>query len=315
VSQKTRDKVRRIARELNYHPNLVARSLSTGKRLCIGIADTARLDELDNLTMASYHAGIGKVTEDKDYHMMFFSIKQDEWLQRIVRAAQSKMVDGIITKVYSTHYKNYNTEVAPRLLESGVPFVALHAVSRGLHCNNIGFDAVKAGHLGTTHLIGQGIKDIGMVGLKGRIYNDELFTGYCRAMKEHGLDPVDLRLDIADYRDKADDGYELGKELIKKDGVREGYFIFSDFFSYGFIDALKETGKQVPQDVLVTGCGNVVSSSIFRSTLTTVDIKLRERGQRAAELLFSLMEPDNNGNEYTTYIQEPELVVRGSSIR
>jgi LacI family transcriptional regulator len=225
------------------------------------------------------------------------------------------MVDGLIIFVFSTMHESFLHETLPALADTRVPVVALHSTTKKFPCHNVGFDSPKAGAMATEHLLEQGIRSVGFIALKGqgRVYNDQLYQGYEKAMKRSGLPIHDLRYWSGPYQDTAVHGYEYGKKLVTGK-LPEGLVVHADTFAYGLMDALKEAGKRIPEDIAIVSIDNVMKPDVIRTGLTTVDRRFEERGLKAAEMLFAEI---NGGKKIKgmSYIAEPELIVRKSSVK
>lgn len=310
VSQATREKVMQLVKELNYQPNYIARSLRSGKRFCIGVAGTGSLSQMDDITTAQVFAGIGGVVEKHDHHMMMLPLGKTDLLDILIKTGTSGMVDGLIIMVYSGFLETFSGTIAQELKNANIPFVAVHSTGYPLDCPNVGFDAVRAGRLATEHLIDQGYTDIGIVCTLGRMYGNQVYEGYAAVMQEKNLAVHDHRMEHDTY--SADSGYRRGQELLEKGAVRNAYVIHSDSVAFGFIRALEEAGKKVPEDVAVVGGDDWVRDDYLYTNLTAVNRRFRDRGRAAAEMLFRVIDdPNNNTNEQV--ILEPTLTVRDSS--
>jgi DNA-binding LacI/PurR family transcriptional regulator len=312
-SDQTRQKVLAITKKLNYQPNHMAQSLSLGKSFCIGIAGMNTIDDIGNLCISRIWSGAGSVIENHKYNMMLLPLSTD-YLENFQKLVRSKMMDGIIIHVYSTQFDFFNTTAIPFLNQEKIPFVAVHSTSRPFQCHNVGFDSIRAGYLATRHLIDQGISDISMVCYRKLRYNEELFSGYQSAMDENNYSYEDIRSSEI-YDDTAKHGYAYCKKLLRdKSRLSRGYVLLSDYFAYGFLEALKEAGKRVPEDVSVVACDNSFKPEYFPSTLTTIDRQFELRGKRAAEFLFDAIDNKIPSSGHQTFIAQPELVVRQTSV-
>ena len=313
-SKDTKKRVWEIAKRLDYHPNYQARSLSTGKTECIGVAGGA-LWAMDNISLSQTYSGIGRAVHDRNYNMMFFPIGQGDAEAVMIKAVRSRMVDGLAIIVFSSMHEDFLNQTLPSLKEAKIPVVAIHSTNYNYPCHNVGFDSVKAGYLAAQHLLDQGIRTIGFTGIrgKGRLFNDLMYNGYRKAMEEAGYPETDLRLDSPYYQDNALQGYEYGKKLVAGN-VPEGLVVHADTFAYGIMDALKEKGISVPEDTAMVSIDNVLKEDIRSSDLTTVDRKFEERGRLAGEMLFRAIDNGKNST-FETQICEPELIVRKSSIK
>ena len=315
TGQKNADKVLKLVKELDYHPNYQARSLVTGKTECIGVAG-GLINAMDNPAISQSYAGIGKVVQQYQYNMTFFPVGPAATDPLMVKAVKSRMVDGLIIFVFSTMHESFRHETLPALRDTGVPVVALHSTTKKFPCHNVGYDSPRAGALATEHLLEQGIKSVGFIALKGegRVYNDQLYQGYAKAMKKAGHPVHDLRYWSGPYQDTAVHGYDYGKKLVTGQ-IPEGLVVHADTFAYGLMDALKEAGIRVPEDVAIVSIDNVMKPETIRTALTTVDRRFEERGLKAAEMLFIEIHDKKKAKKPMSYIAEPELIVRQSSLK
>jgi LacI family transcriptional regulator len=310
ISPATREKVMRLVKELNYHPNSIARSLRHGKRYCIGVAGTGSLSSMDDLSAARIYSGIGSVAGSKGYNLLFFPLAPANTYEILIQAAKSKMVDGIIVFVYSSWYQGFVDRTAPLLLRENVPFVAIHATSLGFPCPNVGIDTPRAGYLAARHLADQGYRHIGLITSGNKAYGTQLFNGCQEALQEKGLIACDLRDEAYDY--SAAQGYKHGRQIIGQHPELDGFVVHSDAYANGLVRALIENGRRVPQDAGVVGCENLFKENLALSTLTAVDRRHEERGTKAAEILFDIMD---NGTGERQVVLEPELIIRESTKR
>jgi LacI family transcriptional regulator len=314
AGQKNADKVLKLVKELDYHPNYQARSLITGKTECIGVAG-GLMDSMDNPAISQSYSGIGKVVQLYQFNMTFFPVGPAAADPLMVKAVKSRMVDGLIIFVFSTQHKDFVEQTLPALRDTRVPVVALHSTTKKFPCHNVGYNSPRAGAMATEHLLEQGIRSVGFIGLKGkgRVYNDQLYQGYEKAMQKVGLPVHDLRYWSGPYQDNAVHGYAFGKKLVTGD-IPEGLVVHADTFAYGLMDALKEAGKQIPEDIAIVSIDNVMKPEVIRTGLTTVDRRFEERGLKAAEMLFGEIQNGKKTKKPISYIAEPELIVRESSL-
>jgi LacI family transcriptional regulator len=108
-------------------------------------------------------------------------------------------------------------------------------------------------------------------------------------------------------------GYAAMKQLLKK--VRpDGVFCSSDPIAIGAMDAILDSGFQIPEDIALVGCGNLHYDASLKVSLSSIDQQVRKIGIRAAKLLLQVIETKNPLNVSQSILQ-PSLIIRDSSTR
>jgi DNA-binding LacI/PurR family transcriptional regulator len=107
-------------------------------------------------------------------------------------------------------------------------------------------------------------------------------------------------------------GYLGAKKMIAENGPR-AIFATSDEIAYGVMEAIKDAGLRIPEDVAVAGFGNSRMSNLVEPKLTTVELPFHKMGIYGARLLFDLIEDDNKGNDSPRQIMlQTKLRIRKS---
>jgi DNA-binding LacI/PurR family transcriptional regulator len=309
IKKEKRELVLELSKKMGYQPDYAARSLRSGKRFAVGVAGGGSLNDLRDIAAGQWYAGIGKVVEKYGYYLSFFPIAED-FNESLVQMARQKMVDGLIVINYSPHYESFVKQVVPLLHEEHLPLVVIHSNSAPYDCHNVGLDVEKGGVMAAEHLISQGYKNIMTAGFHDSRFGNEFRQGVQKAAEQPGLH-------IADFPARgrlvsARIGYELGQAVLKSGKPADAYLLAHDFLAMGFMEALKEKGIGVPDDAGVMGFGDILKTEqVMIPFLTTIDRHLDCMGQKAAELLFDILEgrlPVDSG--WKTEILQPELVVR-----
>src|SRR6266550_551431 len=108
-------------------------------------------------------------------------------------------------------------------------------------------------------------------------------------------------------------GYQVTKKLLASGELFTGLFAFNDISAIGAVQALREAGRRVPQDVSVVGFDDIQSAAFQNPALTTVRQPLREMGVIAAETLLQRITAPLHAPYPKEIIVEPSLVVRAST--
>ena len=134
-----------------------------------------------------------------------------------------------------------------------------------------------------------------------------MLVGYKNILKANGM-KVDEKLTIA-TENSIEGGYISAKKLILQ-GLPDAIFATSDEIAYGAIDALKDSGYRIPEDVAVAGFGNNRMSNLIEPKLTTVELPLRKMGIFGARILFDMISGESN--EERNILLRPRMRIRKS---
>src|SRR6266404_1185919 len=279
ISDSTRKRVLRRAKQLNYQMNWVARSLVTRRTYTIGLL----LPDFTHPFFADIAKTIAETVRPRGYHVIISYFEEDPDLERVeADSLLARRVDGLIL---ASSQSPERLELFEQLRARKVPLVLIDRPIEGVRASFVGVDNDAVGRLATTHLIEQGCRRIAhlrgpKIGLAAKRLN-----GYLGSLKKNRLaSPAGYVVD-AGFQDHT--GYEAMKKLLEISPLPDGVFCYNDPVAIGAMKALREAGLRVPEDVAVVGAGNVHYSDALAVPLTTIDQKTREIGARAAELLLA----------------------------
>ncbi len=306
ISVGTRSRVLKRAKELDYRPNWVARSLVTRRTYTIGLL----LPDFTHPFFADIAKTIAETVRPHGYHVIICYFEEDPDLERTeAEALLARRVDGLIL---ASSQSADRLDLFEQLRARKLPFVLIDRPVDGVRASFVGVDNEAVGKLATTHLIKQGCRRIAhlrgpQIGLA-----EKRLSGYLAALKKSRLTAPSAYVVDAGFQDHT--GYQAMKKLLEAIPVPDGVFCYNDPIAIGAIKAILESGLRVPEDVKVVGAGNVHYSDALAVPLTTIDQKTCEMGKRAAKLLLEQIEskrPSRSGNIFIV----PELVLRKSTQR
>jgi LacI family transcriptional regulator len=307
ISARTRNRVLKRAKELDYRPNWVARSLVTRRTYTIGLL----LPDFTHPFFADIAKTIAETVRPRGYHVIISYFEEDPDLERIeADSLLARRVDGLIL---ASSQSPDRLELFEELRARKMPIVLIDRPIEGVRASFVGVDNEAVGRLATTHLIEQGCRRIAhlrgpQIGLAAK-----RLSGYLASLKKNKLTaPTNYVVD-AGFQDQS--GYTAMKKLLAAAmPAPDGVFCYNDPVAIGAMKALREAGLRVPEDVAVVGAGNVHYSDALAVPLTTIDQKTREIGGRAAELLLEQIGAKRAVRPEKVLIV-PELVVRKSTQR
>ncbi len=306
ISKETRERVLKRARELNYQPNWVARSLVTKRTYLVGLV----VPDLMHSFFAEVARGVSKRMRLSGYNVVIANSDEDAELEsQEVEVLLSRRVDGIII---ASAQADGSLKLFRRMTEEKTPFVLIDRMIRGAKASFVGTDDEQIGRIATEHLIDQGCRRIAHLRGPDTATGIGRLAGYQAALAGHGLNVPESWVVRANASDNT--GYDAMKQLLALTPSPDGVVCYNDPVAAGAMKAILESGLRIPEDVAVIGAGNVHYSDLLRVSLTTVDQSTGSLGEHAAELLLRHVEsklPVKPENVLLT----PTIVVRDSSRR
>jgi LacI family transcriptional regulator len=306
ISDATRNRVLRRAKELNYQMNWVARSLVTRRTYTIGLL----LPEFAHPFFAEIARAVAQTVRPHGYHVVISSFEEDPELEASeIDSLLARQVDGLI--IASSQLPSH-LNIFKRVRERETPYILIDRPIAGLRACFVGADNHAIGRLATEHLIAKGCCRIAHLrGPEIRIA-DERMEGYRRALAKGGLRPQSNYIVSGGHGDCS--GYEGMRQLLSLRPLPDGVFCYNDPVAIGAMKAILEAGLKLPQDIAVVGAGNIRHSDVLSVPLTTIDQGTCRIGMLAAELLIARI-----GSKCSIRPQQilipPKLVERESTRR
>jgi LacI family transcriptional regulator len=308
IGEETRKRVLKRIKELNYKPNLAARSLVTGRTYAVGLI----VPELVHPFFAELAKGLSPVLRKKGYGLVIAcsegdpDLEQDEIDQLLARR-----VDALI--IASTQQ---SPEFFKRIEEQGTPYVLVDRKFNGWDAHFVGIDDEAAGHIATKHLIEQGFKRIAHIGGQNVSTANGRVAGYRRALAEHSIEVPSQYVVRRKSGDHAGDvtGYESMQKLLQLTPPPDAVFCYNDPTATGALKAVLERGLRIPEDVALIGCGNTFYAHLLRVPLSSVSQDTESLGEKAGKLALSLVGTKSKIKPRTVLL-EPKLVARESTGR
>jgi LacI family transcriptional regulator len=306
IGEETRRRVLERIKELNYQPNLAARSLATGRSFFMGLVVPDLVHPFFS-EVAKYLAG---VIRGSGYTLLISASQEDTRLEQTeIDYLRSRRVDVLL--VASSHS---SPEAVAALAEGEAPLILVDRQFEGVRANFVGVDDELVGRMATEHLIAQGCRHIALISAASSTARSRM-AGYQQALASAGLahDPQ-LVVTRPHGDDAADEtGYALMKQLLATGPRPDAVFCHNDPTAMGAIQAILDAGLRIPQDIAVAGCGNVRYAHCLRVPLTSVDQNCQGIGEEAGRLALQLT--GKPARRPRTILMEPRLVVRESSLR
>jgi LacI family transcriptional regulator len=303
VNAKTRDRVLRVSRRLNYQPNHYARALATNRSFLIGVI----VPDLMHSYFAEILHGIGAFARTSNFQIVIGN--SDEQVAREISEVEALRwrTDGLIIAPSAPASR---LDVYRSMISEGTKIVLVDRTLEGLDCPMVTTDNIEVGVLATEHLIKLGHKRIGHLRGTTTSTSKERLEGYKQALSKNGI-TFDRDL-VRDCGLMESDGYNAVKAWIKAGNLPTAIFAVNDPAAIGAMKALTEAGLSIGEDVAIVGGGNIHYGDMLSVPLTTVSWSRSEMGQSAVRLLIQMIEGSNGDAENQKIILSPSLVIRRS---
>lgn len=305
IRPETRDKILKVAREMGYSPNPIARKLTQKQSFNIGVV----VPEFINSFFPNVIIGMQKVFAKNGYQVLIMQSNENlENELKNLKTLVDNFVDGIII---SFTKETNNIDYINQLIERNYPIVLFNRVHNSLQVSKVVFDDYKMSFFATEHIINQGKKNL--VHLSGPKYlslSENRKKGFLDACRKHKI--FVSNNSIIETKFLLKNGIEIVKKFHKSNKMPDAFVCVNDPTAVGVIKGLKKYGYKIPDDVAVIGFSETEMASLIEPKLSSVKQPLEEMGATAAELLLEQIESKTFISP-KTIVMNGELVYRASS--
>ena len=301
VSKKTADKVRAAAEELGYRPNVLARSLITGKSKIIGLI----VAYLDNQFYPDALERLSKALQDNGYHLLvFISPGTGENVDQVVDELMDYRVDGIITASVGI-----SDEITNRCEDAGIPMVLFNRGQDDERLSSVTSANVEGGRRIAEFLIAGGHRRIAHIaGWTGASTGRDRRDGFLSGLAAAGIDPVA----VLDGNFRREDAAKAASAMFEDGAHPDAIFVGNDHMACAVIDELRGSlGLRVPEDVSVVGYDDVPLAAWGAYELTTWRQPSNRMVEATVELLLGQIDDSNRRSEKREI--SGRLIVRSSA--
>ncbi|WP_120716320.1 LacI family DNA-binding transcriptional regulator [Tsuneonella amylolytica] len=286
VALATREKIERIARELNYTVDKNASSLRSQRSNTIALLffeDPTPDESMINPFFLAMLGSITRAAANRGLDLLIsFQRLEDDWH---VRYQDSHRADGLILLGYGD-WTVYQQRLE-QLRRQGTHFARWGSVSNDAGGGTVGSDNFEAGRMAGEHLVARGRRRVAFLGHADSHYPEfaSRYEGLCAALRTAGLEPESALQHDAVTSEEA--GYRAARAILAGGIPFDAIFAASDLIAIGALRALAEAGRSVPSDVAVVGFDDIPAASLTRPPLTTVQQDIRGAGEMLVETLLA----------------------------
>lgn len=306
ISAATKERIRKIMKELGYRPNLIARGLVRNKTHAFAFVIPDFNPHVQPIVR-----GVVDECRRREYALMLFSTEYwTEEQESYSYVVSNWRVDGVL--IYNVVHHERLTKDVQQLKAERVPFVFVNKYLAKRNVNTVSVDNDDAVRQAVEHLAGLGHRRIGIMnGSLMSVDGVERFEAFKKAIAGAGLAYDERWAGNANFAD-AEAAAEMKRILALKERPT-AMFCANDLMAMGAIRAAEAAGLRVPRDLSFVGFDDLQAGEWFTPAITTMSPPLREIGGKAIELLLRrIADPDARAEQIP---MRAKLVVRASTAK
>ncbi len=300
-SERTARRVRKAARELGYRPNVIARSLITGRSHMIGLV----VAYLENYFYPDALEKLSNALQRKGYHVLFFLARQTAGdIEDVLQEILDYQVDGIIMASVAM-----SSELATRCQAAGIPVVLFNRSQDDPQLSAVTSDNFEGGREVARLLAAGKHRRIGYIaGWEGASTQRDREFGFRTGLREAGIELAAREVGDFDFQR----AQEAARRMFRPEDRPDAVFVANDHMAFAAMDVLRfELGLQVPGQVSVVGYDDVPPASWPAYDLTTVRQNADKMVAETVNLLIASIE-QHGATTRSIRVPSP-LVARGSA--
>ncbi|TVQ38029.1 MAG: LacI family transcriptional regulator [Spirochaetaceae bacterium] len=306
ITHKTRERIKGIARQYNYRPNILAKALRSRRTRTIGVI----LNDLQSPFYSEIYKAIGDVLNTKGYTMLLADSSYDEAREkRNISTMISQGVEGIIISSVSEDSRNIRL-----LLEEQVKTVFIDSQPAEAGASYVYVDHQHAARMGSEYLVSRGHQKILLLNGPQHLPSSRRFReGYLATLNTRGL-PAPERLIKHNPISIEDTCSQLDLIQHGQDSAGPEDFTamlaLSDVIAMGVYESAMRHGFSIPGTYSVVGYDNILATRYLKPALTTIHQPKEQTGRISISLLMEQIE--TNANTPIQVVLDPQLIERDS---
>lgn len=274
VSTETRERVMRVAKELNYRPSFTARSLANGRTYTLGfLCGDFQSPYLSELAMMVMDAA-----ESRGYHLLVSLTKWDEQKElSCLDSLLDRRVDGILMMTDALHpgTRQYDDVIRER-------FPLVVGADYYKEFPGVVVDWRPGMLQAVEYLKNRGHRRVGMVQLiSTNALPDPKVEAFREACQKVGVEPVSYTSSTA-----LDDARRVGAEIAADPHRPSAVISVSDYLANGLLYSFLHRGLRVPQDIALVGVDGTMMGGVINPPLTSIAVDIRDFGTKLVDLLL-----------------------------
>ena len=304
VSKEKEALINEVIREVGFHHNKLARSLSTKRTNMIALM----IGDITNPYYPQLTLGVEETANKYDYKVILCNIAGDpEKEKRYINDLMSLRIDAMIiaqSRVEKDYYLNE--------MKLPIPVVTLDEQIIIPNSDRVLIDHKKGAFDITTYLINAGYERIAHIsGPADLLTAQQRADGYFEALENHGRRRLNQLIRKSEYT--IEGGREAMNSLLDLQNRPDAVFAANDMIAIGAMDVIKQRHLKIPEDIAVAGFDDILFTRMTEPRLTTVAQPTHQIGAMAMQIIIDRLGNSNDSLEPRTIILQPSISVREST--
>ena len=305
IGAETKEKVKRVAKELGYYPNSSARALKTNRTYNLGVLYKEESGSgLTHDYFSQILENFRNTAENSGYDITFLSnSKKRKDQMSYLEHTLYRGMDGVLVAI-----ADYKDPEVMELLSSDLPVVTVDYVFNGrisvMSDNIIGMESLLS------YIYARGHREIAYINGEESMVTTNRLSAYYQLHEKKNMIVREEFLQRGKYRDSYTAGV-ITSQLLGQSHPPTCILYADDFSAIGGMNAIKNRGLRIPEDISIAGYDGIIMAAQLEPQLTTYRQDTVGIGRLAAEKLISLIE-NPKATPISQYIMNGELIMGGS---
>jgi len=302
VMPETKRRVLEIMKKLKYQPNLLARSLATGKTRTIGLV----ISDIRNPFYPELVQGVEELAVKNDYNIFLCNTDYDiEKGLKSIGALINRKTDGIIVAS-----SQVDSSIINQLMDTDVNFILVDWGKRNVNVDSLYLDYRVGMAEAMAHLISLKHRNIYFISGPKTLKTAKIrIRNFIGVIEKHSDDNLNYRILEGDH--KMEGGFRAAQKILKEEILPTAVVCSNDLTAIGAMKAFKAGGIKVPDDISIIGLDNIALTEIVSPALTTIGLERYRIGKTSMELLLNRIKDKKLPKQTRTF--KTKLIVREST--
>jgi DNA-binding LacI/PurR family transcriptional regulator len=304
VMPETKERVFKAMRKLKYQPNLLARSLATGKTHTVGLV----ISDIRNPFYPELIQGVEELAVNNEYNVFLCNTDYDiDKGLKSIGALIKRKIDGIIVAS-----SQVDSSIIDQLVDTDVNLVLVDWCKRNIKVDSLYFDYKVGIKEAISHLYSLGHRNIYFISGPKKLKTAEIrMRNFIEMIESYKKEKIKHK--ILEGNHKIDGGYEAGKKILKEKNLPTAVVCSNDLTAAGAMKALQAGGVKIPDEISIIGLDNIALTEIVSPALTTIELERYKIGKTAMEMILNRIK--NKDLPKQTCIFKTRLIIRESTSR
>jgi LacI family transcriptional regulator len=305
ISEDVRKKVLEYVKLVGYQPNMVAKSLRTGRTNIIGML----VEDISDPFFASISRGVESLAYKHGYKIFFSSTENDtEKTKALIKVFRERQVDGYII----APPPGIENEIQA-LMDDNVPVILFDRYLPTITTSTVIIDNFSGSYQAVKHLRQNGFSNVGFITIESdQTQMSERLQGYLKAVTEIDQKPYVQKLPY--QLSHALDAEQMVHDFIKQYPVLDAIVFATNYLAINGLKAISNLGLSVPDDIAVVGFDDNTHFNLFSPSITAVAQPIEEISEEVVKQLLDALSDEKENKKRRTVTLPVKLVIRNSSV-